>query len=436
MTTIKKLLTIDDEEVIRLSIAAFFEDCDYEVFEASGGAEGIEVFRKEKPDIVLTDLNMPKVDGFDVVKIIKEESPLTPTVVISGAGMIEDSIRAIRNGAWDYITKPIIDMTELEHTVDKVLEHARLQKENEMYQLHLEDEVLARTQELRDLNDSLENKVKARTSELQESLDRLRQTQDQLVESEKMAALGGLVAGVAHEINTPVGIGVTAASHLEDKTKKFAAIYESGKLSRSDFENYIKVAIETSKMILSNMNRAASLIQSFKQVAVDQSSEEIREFKVKEYVNEILTSLTPKLKKTQHKLIVDCADNIVMNSFPGAMSQIMTNLLINSLKHGFDGIDEGVINITITKENDNLLLVYKDSGVGISEEHLKKIFDPFFTTKRGQGGSGLGMHIVYNLVTQTLGGKIQCTSKIGEGATFKLEMPLVINKVDAMGEDK
>jgi len=427
MAQVMRLLTIDDEEVIRGSIAAYFEDCDFEVLEASGGAEGIEIFRRESPDIVLTDLNMPVVDGFEVVKTIGVESPLTPTVVISGAGMIEDSIKAIRNGAWDYITKPIVDMAELEHTVIKALERAQLLNENQRYQLELEEKVIDRTKELRALNEHLEEKVKERTAELQESLDRLKLTQNKLVESEKMAALGGLVAGVAHEINTPVGIGVTAASHLEGKTKKFAEVYKSGQLSRSDFENYINVAEESSKMILSNMNRAADLIQSFKQVAVDQSSEEKREFKVKEYVEEILTSLRPRFKNTKYEISIECSEEFVMNSFPGAFSQIITNFIMNSLKHGFDGINEGEISISLAKKGTSVEVKYKDTGKGISEDNLKKIFDPFFTTKRGRGGSGLGMHIVYNLVTQTLGGTIVCSSQLGHGILFELDLPLEVN---------
>ncbi len=418
-----KLLTIDDEDIIRESIAAFFEDCDFEVIEADGGEKGIEMFREHNPDIILTDLNMPGTDGFEVVKTVKAESPLTPTVVISGAGMIEDSIHAIREGAWDYITKPVVDMAELEHTVNKALERAQLLKENKKYQIHLEEKVVERTKELRELNEQLEEKVKERTNELQESLDRLKLAQNQLVESEKMAALGGLVAGVAHEINTPVGIGVTAASHLEEKTKKFSEVYNSGKMSRSSFEKYIQLALESSKMILSNMNRAADLIQSFKQVAVDQSSEEKRKFKIGEYINEILVSLHPKFKNTKHKTIVNIEKDFAVNSYPGAFSQVMTNFIINSLKHGFDGIEEGEIIIEATNNNGLVSLVYKDNGNGIPEENIHKIFDPFFTTKRGQGGSGLGMHIVYNLITQTLGGTINCTSSKGQGTVFELEFP-------------
>ena len=291
-------------------------------------------------------------------------------------------------------------------------------------ELKLRSEELAQTnKELQKHKEHLEEMVKERTIELEESLQRLTNTQDKLVESEKMAALGGLVAGVAHEINTPVGIGVTAASHLEDKTKQFEKTYHTEKLSRKAFENYINTVKDSSKLILTNMNRAADLIQSFKQVAVDQTSSERRTFEMKEYMHEVLLSLHPKFKKTNFKIELDCPGELTVNSFPGALSQIMTNLLMNSLQHGFEGLTEGTININIRKEDENIILTYSDDGNGVDKDCLKKIFDPFFTTRRGQGGSGLGMHIVYNLVAQTMGGTISCSSELGEGIEFILEFP-------------
>lgn len=286
------------------------------------------------------------------------------------------------------------------------------------YHKHLEELVAERTSALQAANEHL-----------QTSLQQLHETQDQLVQSEKMASLGGLVAGVAHEINTPVGVGVTAISHLQMKLDEYGTRYESGELTRSDFEGLLDLANEVGSIIHSNLDRAAGLIRSFKQVAVDQTSNEVRNFELKEYLNEILQSLNPNLKSAAHTVSVNCADGIVLCNHPGALSQVMTNLIMNSIIHGFDGRTNGNIIINVNQTNDNKVTIdYIDNGKGISQENIQKIFEPFFTTRRGQGGSGLGMHIVYNLVNQTLGGKIHCSSREGEGIAFQIILPGVIKQ--------
>lgn len=281
------------------------------------------------------------------------------------------------------------------------------------------------------LNEELEQRVEARTTELkeankalQESLENLKRTQDQLVQSEKMAALGSLVAGIAHEINTPVGVGITADSHLEHKTQEIKQLYYEGKMKRTDFENYLELASESTVMILRNLQRAAELIHSFKQVAVDQTTEEKRLFKLKEYIDEILISLHPKVKKTRHTIIVRCPENLELDGYPGAFSQIITNLVMNSLVHGFEDIEKGEIVFNVSQEHEMLVFQYSDNGKGIPEDKVKNIFEPFYTTKRGQGGSGLGLHIVYNLVTRRLNGRIECQSQPGKGVTFVIQIPV------------
>lgn len=252
----------------------------------------------------------------------------------------------------------------------------------------------------------------------------LMMAQDELLHAEKLAALGGLVAGVAHEINTPVGIGLTAASYLEEKTRKFESIYQEGKVKRSDIEAFIKTSLEASASLTTNLKRAADLVRSFKQVAVDQSSEIRRSFLLKPYIEEILVSLHPKLKRTQHQITITGAENIELDSYPGAFSQILTNLVVNSLLHGFEHKVKGHITIDLNVRNQELLLRYSDDGKGMNSEQIKRIFEPFYTTKRGQGGSGLGMHVVYNLVTQTLRGRIELTSTLEKGVTFTLRVPI------------
>ena len=285
-------------------------------------------------------------------------------------------------------------------------------------------------EKIRQMNDELERRVEKRTAQLNEtnlvlkqSLSTVKKTQDRLVQTEKMASLGSLVAGVAHEINTPVGIGVTASSLLEEKTRQINSLHASGEMKRSDLEKYLKTANDASASILLNLNQAADLIRSFKQVAVDQSNEERRSFRVKEYINNVLLSLRPKLKKTEHHVQVECPENLKINSYPGAFSQIVTNLVMNSLLHGFSGIDRGEIQIKFSKTDADYLLTYSDNGVGMDANTYRNIFDPFFTTKRATGGTGLGMHIVFNLVTQTLNGKINCKSEPGKGTFYAIKIP-------------
>ncbi len=290
---------------------------------------------------------------------------------------------------------------------------------------------------VRRLNEELEQRVVQRTEELQEanrnlhsSLDELQRTKDHLVQSEKLAALGELVAGVAHEINTPVGIGVTAASHLELKTREIEGLHQSGKLKRSDLEGYLNTASESSGALLSNLTRAAELIRSFKQVAVDQSTQERRRFNLKQYIDGVLLSLRPKLKKTHHGVVVECPDELELDSYPGAFSQIITNLVMNSLIHGFEHKEQGAIRIKAYWEDGALVLRYSDDGCGMGEALRSRMFEPFYTTKRGQGASGLGLHIVYNLVNQSLGGSITCESAPGQGTTFVIRIPQVEGKID------
>jgi signal transduction histidine kinase len=287
------------------------------------------------------------------------------------------------------------------------------------------------TSQLQESYADLEQKVDLRTEELQAkneeletALHQVQEMQNQIIMQEKMVALGGLVAGVAHEINTPVGIGVTAASLLGEQTASFRDLYQGGRMKRSDLETYLDTASQSSTMLLTNLNRAAELIQSFKQVAVDQSTEERRCFPVKAYLDEILLSLRPQLKRTSHEVTVHVDDGLELDTYPGAFAQIVTNLVMNSLTHAFAPGESGQMTLELTKAADQVHFTYSDNGCGIPAEHLEKIFNPFFTTKRGQGGSGLGLHIIYNLVTQKLGGAVHCESAAGEGTRFVMTFPL------------
>ncbi len=269
-----------------------------------------------------------------------------------------------------------------------------------------------------------ETQLNIKAHQLEQTLENLQQAEDHLIQTEKMAALGGLVAGIAHEINTPVGIGVTATSLLLEKAIAFANLFKSGTMKRSDLEKFLATAQQSSRMTLTNLERAAELIQSFKQVAVDQSSESKRVFTVKSYLEEILLQLSPKLKATNHTIVVQGDSDLSFSSYPGAFSQIVTNLVMNSILHAYPSHKAGCITMTFEQAENHIVFAYADDGCGIPPENLGKIFEPFFTTKRGQGGSGLGLHIVYNLVTRKLGGTIRCSSEIENGTQFVITLPI------------
>lgn len=265
---------------------------------------------------------------------------------------------------------------------------------------------------------STKNDLENSHIELKKSLENLKETQNQLVESEKMASLGGLVAGVSHEINTPVGIGLSGMSHFLKITDEIKNIYEKEEMSQEDFENYIKESIEIGNLIYSNLQRTAELVKSFKQVSVDQITEEKRDFNMKKYIEDILLSLNSVVNTKKIMIELKMADNIIINSSPGIFSQIITNFVMNSTIHAFDEKQSGLIEIECSEEDDNIILVYKDNGKGISKKNLKSIFDPFFTTNRKNGGTGLGLNIIYNLVVSKLYGTIDCNSKENEGVEF------------------
>ena len=275
---------------------------------------------------------------------------------------------------------------------------------------------------IKQMNTLLEKKVQERTKKMQENFNRLKETQEDLVQAEKLASLAQMVAGVAHEINTPIGMALTDVTHLNEETKELKKLYLNQEMSEEDFNDYLKQVEESSNLITTNLHKGAKLVKSFKQVAVDQSSDEDRMFNLKKYVEEVLMSLNNVLKKTKHKIVVDIDKDLNINSNPGAFSQIITNFIMNSLIHGFEDKEEGEIIIYAKLEDDMLDFVYQDNGKGISQEVKEKIFDPFYTTKRHAGGSGLGMNIIYNIITQKFGGTIKIYSELGEGVKFDIKM--------------
>ncbi len=289
-------------------------------------------------------------------------------------------------------------------------------------------------QQLEQLNNSLEQKVKQRTLELEaknaellEALLALRSAQDELEQNQSLASLGALVSSITHEINTPLGVGLTASSHMSSTVDELEEKFHKGKLSKSDLNRFFLMAKECAELVHVNLSRASSLISSFKRVAVDKSSEQIREFELAAYCKDIVLSLSPRLRSVQVEPALRYDDDLMMKTYAGAFAQVIINMIMNSLYHAFNEIDKPEITIEFKRRGDMVEFIYSDNGVGIDADTVQHIFDPFFTTKRNSGGSGLGLSIVHNIVTNKLGGSIECTSSPGRGAVFVLNLPIVID---------
>jgi len=304
----------------------------------------------------------------------------------------------------------------------------------------VQEDITEKRQNERDIlnmNVTLERRVSERTHELEEAnneltvvLENLQRAQQELLRTEKMAALGSLVAGVAHELNTPIGTSVTVASTLQEQTDDILQQYSRG-LRKSALEEYLKNARMGTDLLLRNLSKASELVTSFKQVAVDRTSANRRVFALHEMVSELILTLGPMIRKTKHEVVSDIPEKMMMDSYPGAMGQVMTNLINNAFIHAFGGDARGTVVISARFfDVDRIEIVVKDNGKGILPVNLGRIFDPFFTTRLGQGGSGLGLNIVYNLIKDVLGGDISVDSVVGKGTIFTILLPRVARIVD------
>lgn len=286
-------------------------------------------------------------------------------------------------------------------------------------------------EEVQNLNSQLEQRVAERTAALsntneqfKHALKNLKRTQAELIRADKLAALGAMVAGVSHELNTPIGNAVMAITTLEKQTQMFDKKYRSGDIKRTTFENYLAISKESEQLVAKNLHRASELISSFKQVAVDQTSAHKRLFELRQHLSEVLLTLKPQFNKSPVSLKSNIPTGIELNSFPGPLGQVVTNLINNALLHGFDKGEKGEISVSAEKiDEDHVSITIKDNGKGIPEEHLDKVFDPFFSTRLGDGGTGLGLHIVHNIVTDVLAGTIELTCDEA-GTQFVVVIPL------------
>ena len=339
------------------------------------------------------------------------------------SGFTQAALQAKHIASGDYQAPPTKSrIRELQWLADNLVTtgEAIETRENEIIQLNtvLEQRVEERTEDLKKSNHELES-----------TLSDLKHTQEQLIQSEKLSALGSLVAGVSHELNTPIGNSLMTSSTLSESVRSISLQSKGNLLTKSSFDNFIAEVEHGGHILERNLQRASELIHSFKQVAVDQSSAQKRGFNLQQHFNEVLTTLHPMLKKSDVSVETHIPNNIYFNSYPGALSQIITNLIQNALLHAFEGKNQGTITITASSIDEKRVhILLEDNGIGMSEEVQNSMFDPFFTTKLGQGGSGLGLHIVHNLVTNVLQGNITVESKKGIGTKMTLNLPKSIER--------
>jgi two-component system, NtrC family, sensor kinase len=302
--------------------------------------------------------------------------------------------------------------------VDGEITHFLAVKEDVTQRKELEDA-------LGNLLSTLDQRVAQRTKELAAKIEELGQTRNELIESEKMASLGRLVAGFAHEINTPVGVAVAGSSQIEEAINALGRLLEQDEVEEEKILHIMDIIHEASVLTLKNLRRAGSLIASFKRTSVDQSTDEARLFNVLETIQDVVHSLRNELKKTKVAVRLECTNHVQVFGNPGIVDQLLTNLIMNSIIHGFEeGSRAGEIVVQIEKVDDRLDIIYSDTGVGMDEVVRQKVFEPFYTTHRSHGGSGLGLYLCYNLVTSKLNGTITCESSSGGGVTFHISFPI------------
>ncbi|MFN3305028.1 MAG: sensor histidine kinase [Roseateles sp.] len=340
--------------------------------------------------------------------VLRPMTELTASAEALAAGRLEQPLHV--SGGADEIARVGIAMERMRQALLSAFEALR------QHNLNLEETVAQRTAELT-----------ASNAELSEALQTLQKAQRELVESEKLASLGRLVAGVAHELNTPLGNALTVVSALDDRYKQLEAMLAgSVQLRRSRLEELARDTRRGQDILQRNVQKAADLVRDFKQVAIDQTADLRRDFDLAKVVEDVLVMVEPSFKHTPHVIETDLCAGLSMNSYPGALGQVLTNLLMNALLHGFDGVAQGRVRVHCERSGEaEALLSVSDNGRGMDESVRRRIFDPFFTTKLGTGGSGLGMHIVHSIVTNVLGGQIEVRSTPGQGTQMLVRLPLV-----------
>lgn len=401
------VLVTDDSPSTVMVLQEMLEQSGMRVIVARDGVAALSMAEEQTPDLILLDVIMPGLDGYITCRRLKADPRLQHIPVIFMTSLTDEKskLECFDAGGVDYIAKPL----QLKEVLARVQTHLEL---NAMHR-QLEQLVARRTADLAQ-----------RTRALEASLAQQQRMQEHMVKTEIMASLGRLVAGLAHEINAPVGVGYTAATQLDDELRRFRANVDSGQMTRSKLEQFTANSTELVSALTVNCARAAELVRRLKSGATDRSSEQRRPFLLGDLVRETMASLEPQLRKHEVTVRIDAPQELAMDSYPGALSQVLINLTSNALDHAFTAAG-GQLEIRIAPNGaDEAMLAFGDNGRGIDAASLPRVFEPFFSTRRDAGNSGLGMHIVSSLVTTTLGGAVAIASTPGQGTVCTLTLPL------------
>lgn len=397
-----RVLIVDDTPENLDLLSHFLEKEGYGISCAMSGEDALTIASVDLPDLILLDVMMPGMDGFETCRRLKSVSATRdiPIIFVTGKTETKDIVKGFKLGGVDYLNKPI----KQEEVKVRVQTHLQLQ-----VLMRQRDELIAM---LRD-DKQHDNEV-------------IEAQRQQILQHERLAALGELMREFCHEISTPVGTGLTSLSVQEEQLHVLSKSLEDNTLTRSALDDYVISCSEACTIGTNSLQLAFKLIKSFSRVTSDQCQEQQEVFNLRENMECTLLTLRPKLKKTDHKLTLECPEGLTIDSYPGAFSRIIMNLVKNSLIHAFDEDEVGEIIIQVAESRGKLTLSYSDNGKGIEAEHLKDIFEKYFTTKLTEGGTGLGLYIVHNLVTEVLKGKVDCQSEPGNGVQFEIKMPVIV----------
>jgi len=427
-----QLLIIDDDPSVLESLGIYLEDAGFSVVLKPDGESGIEALKKGNVSCVLTDLRMPGLSGIDVIKAVAKWDPDIPVIVISGTDDINGVTESFRLGAWDYILKPIEDLALLEHRINGILEKSLLAEENRHYQESLETLVEERTSQLnetvdnlretevllKNANSDLEEKVSERTRHLQKAIS-------EIARNDRIMALNRLVSGISHEVNTPLGVSVSGITFIKEHLQE----YREGRILNNDLNELMESCIKAADLIYENLTRTDVLMKQFQEISTGRSRKDAQIVDLDKLLVTIGDEVDEELRSAGLTLHLECPSQLRFLSYPMSIIQVLKGLLRNSLDHGFPelGFSGGRILISAFLKNNICCIEYSDNGIGMDNNTLRRIYDPFFTTSDDSEHSGLGMSIIYNTVTDGLGGTIECSSRYRKGFTCNLNFPIPEN---------